>query len=379
MLEKKDLLKNTGFISAPPEPADFIAGTVSGIPYEMKNAAGDWVDDLPTDEVQSGGGGDAQNCVSQSADNVLETQLNRFLRLGQVPLGLADWLKANGYFDLNGKTNFSDRFTAKMANTGPNGTTLKIVCDSIRHNGLLPESDWTWDWTQPWNRNEYYKEIPQNLKDKALSFLKFFDISYEVVRSIDSNNAPINFVLEEIQLKHAPLQYASATCPPWGDGIIPACDAPAGHAYECYNIDDLKRWQNIFDTYFPFRKKLAPDYSVPYIQKIVLSVKTFELTTEQARFAYCVLPGVAVAFPGNRRFVSDVNPAYTIYDWCRRYGVYQYPEVFIDNRLDWSKVDSARQAEAEWLAPEIQTPKKKVWFVVAFQFLKDLIFKQINL
>src|SRR3990167_7048548 len=87
-------------------PDDFVGGT---IPYEVRLPSGNWDAFLPSGEWQRSqpdpvkGYIDTMACVSFSALNSIETQI-RFLT-GQ-------------------SINYSDRFTAKMSGTTPQGNWL---------------------------------------------------------------------------------------------------------------------------------------------------------------------------------------------------------------------------------------------------------------
>src|SRR6185436_3344551 len=105
----------------------------------------DWTPYLPVFESQSYKYFDPFDCVTRSATNCLEILWKR--RYGD-------------------EVNFSDRFTAKMSGTTPIGNTFVNVGDSIRHDGLVPEVDYT----APFDlisRDEYYKAIDPKLIDEG--------------------------------------------------------------------------------------------------------------------------------------------------------------------------------------------------------------------
>lgn len=321
---------NTGVILIPPTPTDFVFGA-NKLPFETILPKGDWEDLLPSDERQSNFKADYMNCVSQSADSLMESQIN--LLFFTYPLGLQNWLRANNYFDENGKINFNDCYTAKMGKTGKNGAGLAQIWDSIRHNGLIPEKDWhrTQD-NLSWN--EYYSEIPANLIAKGKRFKDFFDISYEWVYG-GGEGRPVSQIPFGYHLKQAPIQIASACCSPWGAGIIPMCYDPACHATIIYG---LQSYAKDFDTYEPFRKKLASNYLIYQAMKGVLKVKTHEITTEKARYIWCKrADDLQAVYPKEKGLVAYDGT--NIYDWCANYGVYEAPEVFIDNQMEWGKVE----------------------------------------
>ena len=356
---------NTGVFIEPKADDWFIKG-YSGLTYKETLKSGNWRAWLPTDERQSNTGGDAMSCVSGATCHAIDTQLHYFMETGQLELGLIDWLRSEGYIDLDGRPNTSQRALAKISGTTKNGNSPNRVANAADNEGFLPESDWTWDWNRAFNWNEFYSTLPQNLMVKMNAFLKFFDIGYEWV----ANGEPATRAEIEYHLKHAPLILAAPTCPPWGEGIIPACGAPACHMTEIFNRED---YTEIEDTYAPYQKKLAADYPLNYVMKVVVSPLTFEITTEQARYALNKFEEIRNAFPASNGLVSPEDPNYTIYDWCKRYGVYQHYDIFVDGIIDYTGIE-------ELIKPEMMPPmspltiqKKNNWLNLIWQFIKKLL------
>ena len=103
-------------------PTDYFLGALNETEI---NPSGDWENFLPIKEYQNLGV-ETMACVTFSALNCLETLYN---------------------FKYKKEINWSDRFTAKMANTTHRGNWMTIVGDSIRHDGLVLEEDYPSDWT----------------------------------------------------------------------------------------------------------------------------------------------------------------------------------------------------------------------------------------
>ena len=76
--------------------------------------------------------------------------------------------------------NISDRFVNKISGTTKNGNTVDAPIDAIRHFGFLTEKEYPWD-HDSFTWEEYYKEIPQNLKELALTRLNDWDFIHEYV------------------------------------------------------------------------------------------------------------------------------------------------------------------------------------------------------
>lgn len=243
-------------------PTDYLAGVNSPIGLAEVLPSGDWTPYLPSEERQKLKNGDTFACVSFSALNSLETQFNFLIATKQLTIEQITFLNDFGFMDANNKVNFSDRYTAKMSGTiKGKGNSLYNVANSIRHDGLLPEKDYP----SVDNVDGYYAEIPQNLKDKAKEIKKYFEFNYEWIFS--------DF---EQHLKQAPLQIATAVCSGWGGNeIIQKCDLPVSHATLVYHKP--ADFIHDFDSYPPFYLKLASDYKLPWVLKILIN----QLTTKK--------------------------------------------------------------------------------------------------
>jgi hypothetical protein len=234
---------NTGIIIEK-KKQDWYTSGETGILY--KEIVSDWTPYLPVYEAQQTNLIATQACVSFSCTNVIETQL-----------------KQQG-IDIN----ISDRFLAKMSGTTGNGNTLQAVLDSIRNDGWLLEEDYPF--VNNWD--EYYQEIPQELKDKAKKNLAdaTWQINYEWVNYGDCRP---NLEALKIQLKQSPLQRIAS----FGSGL---CNTE--HATMLYKIDDTGIY--IFDSYDGGIKKLPLDYPMPYLMKIVV--------TPKVETQFCMIPPV---------------------------------------------------------------------------------------
>ena len=159
--------ENHGVLLGSGTKALYVGGT---IPYEVRLESGDWRPYIPALEKQKDPL-ETMACVTFSYNNCLETQY-RFYGL-----------------DLN----FSDRFLAKMSDTQHNGNYLDKVADTARKVGLVLESEYpnnpkaqTWD--------EYYKEIPQEIKRKA------------ILQSIQYEGVDVSLANLKKELKQSPIQ-----------------------------------------------------------------------------------------------------------------------------------------------------------------------------
>lgn len=183
---------------------DWIGGT---IPFEDRNPSGNWADVLPLEERQRFKKVETMACVSFSLLSCLETQLK-----------------------FAGKeANFSDRFTAKVSGTTPQGNYLYRVADSVRNIGVVPEA--LWPASDSFNWDAYYREIPGVIIAQAQRPI----VRYEFL--LDTSKDSLMH-----ELRHAPLQV-----------VIP------GHAVELFRQEaDVARY---FDSYSPFRKEWTSPFS----------------------------------------------------------------------------------------------------------------------
>jgi hypothetical protein len=265
-------MKNRGVIIKKPLPTDYFFGGETGILFEEINPSGDWLGYLPTGEYQLGVFFDTMACVTFSALNCVETQINFLIKNGKLNndkiRSLRDW----GFLDESGNFNCSDRFTAKMSGTTHQGNTLTNVWDSIRKDGLVPEKMWAYPRLQRepvFSWDDYYQEIPQNIKDFAKNILTIFDFKYEWLYWGQCGDP--NLELIKKGLKQCPIQIAAPVCPKWNESPVSPCGTcTAGHATMVFRVDNYIR---DFDHYEPFQKALNLNYTIPYCLKGIVSVK----------------------------------------------------------------------------------------------------------
>lgn len=265
----ENIPQNSGVLDRAPQPGDWIAGKESGITFEDRVKDGNWTPFLPTPERQSGRRMDTMACVTFSALNCIETQINWMIAQGLIPDKDLTMLKVLNYIDKNGKFNCSDRFTAKMSGTTPQGNYLTNVWQSIHRDGLAAESDWpadleNFDWTQ------YYAEVSEGVKNKAARILEIFDFNYEYAYTGNGD------AVQELRdhLPQAPLQIASPVCTPWAAGPIKACGKlNPEHATMVYGLD-IERNVKIEDQYAPFEKTLDRNYRICYVMKGIVTLKS---------------------------------------------------------------------------------------------------------
>lgn len=246
-----------------PKPTDYVSGdgNLGAIASRVLVPDGDWTSYTPKGERQSGNGFDSDDCTAFGYTNVLETQWTPVKQVIGISSAAMQFLEKNGYLDSDGTPNFSDRALGSMAGTTSAGNSLNKVADTARKFGLIPESKWPSVFT---NYADYYKPIPDELKALALEFLNYFELPYEQVFSHQLQDA----------LNSAPLYVALVTCGGWNNPEPPPiawCNAgnATNHAVCLLKQNNFR----IFDSYNPFVKDLATDYTIPYFYKILLNPK----------------------------------------------------------------------------------------------------------
>lgn len=260
--------KNSGFIEEPQKVLDWEMGGESGI-GGVVNSLADWAQDLPDGERQSNANFDTYGCVSFSANNCLEIQLNYQIRNGLIKPEALAFLQNNGYL-VNGKVNFSDRFLAKVSGTTQQGNSMTKVWDSIRKYGAVPESAWAFPSNSNWTT--YYGDVPAALFQLGLEFLKHFQVQYEWV--VYKGIGLVFVDTLKAALLISPCQIASPTCSPWNtDALITNCGlTQPNHCTTVFKVEDGDILD--FDQYSPFVKHLSKDYPIIYVMRGVISSVT---------------------------------------------------------------------------------------------------------
>ena len=218
---------NYGLRGSSQQPQDYLFGTAE---KKLLNPLGDWSMYLPDEEIQKKREGeDTSACVTFSALNCLET-LGNFHRQF---------------------INCADKFTANMSGTIRGwGNYLRSVAESIRRDGVVDEVDYPF-------KEPYYEQVPQEVLQKAYKL----PVVYEWLKRSEDREKQNKYLKEALQ--YAPIQ---VTVNAWGkpdkNGVYQQRkNKDNNHAVMLYKIDK-DGYYHIFDSYAPYRKKLAPDYNI---------------------------------------------------------------------------------------------------------------------
>ena len=268
--------KNTGVI-VEFKDTDFHAGGESTITYEARNPSGNWEKYRPTDEwqrrfVNGQLGYDTESCVTFSGIRIICMQLEFMLENGMIPDDVVQQMRDLGYFDAEGKINFSEWFSANTNGTTESaGNSLQNFWDGVHRDGLLPQS------AGP-SVNDFTKDTGGFLdaskitpEQRALA-KKFHDLGFDTKYDwavMGAENAQPTFAY---YLKQSPLHVLVPTCSTWNNPIAAVCPLKTvNHAVSNLAIIQGDGYK-ILDHYNPFEKELSWDYYVPYA---IRSVVTF--------------------------------------------------------------------------------------------------------
>lgn len=289
--------EHSGFIEVAPTLTDWKAGGETGIIEANNLPSSDWRPFLSAGEWQRffwtatngmAASFETDACVSFSGSEAVETFMNMMVAGAKYSPDDIAWLKSNGYFDTTGKIKLAPRFTAKMSGTTIDGNSLPAVAASLRTDGCVPLAMWdaplaaiealdvsqeNWA-TTAWNL--YYAAVPATVIALGSAFAARFDVQYEWISFPTAPLIPAQYLQK---LTTAPLQIATAVCPPWNTAApIAACGAGSAHA-TLMDFYTNNVCFNIRDHYDPFDKELAPDYNITYSMRIVVVSKAVAPTT----------------------------------------------------------------------------------------------------
>lgn len=310
---------NTGFLEERPKEEDYILGA-SPIDYEIRVFDGNWKDYLPEDEWQKIGKVETMSCVSFSALNSIEMQLNWMIDLKKISVNAMIFLRDNGYI-VNNRVNLSDRFLAIMSDTTERGNYFTKVAQTIRKYGCIPEEELPFG--NPKNFDEYHDKtvIDDEMLKLGEKFLEYFNVQYEwVIAPYSGGEKEKNRQKVLASLRHVPVQIAKN-----------------GHATDFFNGIDQIRWEQ-YDSYGPFTKNRSWNYDPLFVMKIVITEKA-EFTDEEIRKAKEYVEYIVIKQHEEKYFFRpEANgEAYMVFsDGSFKYGTAKgslFTQMTIDNTI----------------------------------------------
>jgi len=244
----------------------------------------------PQGEVQRGKE-DYSDCVTRGFINELEMRMNYLVDKKIFPESTIYWLRIHDYF-IDDRIVLSNRIPAIMSGTTRGGNSLKSVIEWIRKNGIHPRNILSEEEKMTWAEYHNRNKVTQQMLELGERSLNILQINYDKVYYRDFPEFFDNFY-----------------------------------------------WK-IFDNYIDsfdgdFIKELAQNYIfLGYGYRLIIhsqekeEVITQEITDDQVRQAYMLRPDLQLEFPAWNKFYSVTRPHYTIYDWAKKYGPSEMPEIF---------------------------------------------------
>lgn len=255
-----------GVIIEAPSPTDFIAGSTSPIVPEPLLINGDWRPYASQNERQQillsdGSRIETNGCTNfTSVHHVVGTRLNLLLANGILSTNYPaayDFLCKNGYVGADGKVDLSERYGYIKSGTNPNeGNSGSKVSQSFRNFGIVPGSVLPNDGCT--SIQEYVTSSPQ-ADALGQESLKYFDFSWQVIPPDQTDKWMVT----------SPLMWFIPVCPGYSeDNPVKTCNDQIQHAVGKIAVSDPNK--HVLDSYAPFLKDLAPDYSTPYAFQIIV-------------------------------------------------------------------------------------------------------------
>lgn len=241
--------KNFGFKPSIINRTHYFLGA-SAVPQVVLQPEGDWENCLPDYEAQFKNGVETFNCIGEGLTNTVEIM----------------------HFELFGeRVNFSDRWVGIISGTKEGGNDPQTVYEAVRKYGLIPESmlPFSSDIT---SIEEYYSFKGAD-KDACYAagkaWLAKYDFFHEWVFDADQ---PADEKLNnmKVALHYSPIAFSVFAWQADSRGVY----VKAGEENHWTTIYSIKQFEQIFDSYEPYKKLLEQDSS--YCKRIHLALKTPE-------------------------------------------------------------------------------------------------------
>jgi hypothetical protein len=260
------------------------------------------------------------HCVSESACNAIETNLNYLIKLesaGQADKNVAELLKLFRYFGLikDDKCLLDTNYVAIGSGTTMRGNSQERVADFIRHYGLVPKG--TLPDMPTWNQH-YFRpgvkingnSMPQEVLDRGKKLVQFIEFNYEWV-------APKNF---NSSYRFGAIQTSGHMPAPVKNDIYQYSYNQRNHAMQVDH--ETPEYKGLFDSYNPFAKKMAHNYNFGYGMLYTASLKRPLNIFNEAEIAKLQKRGLDYVL-----LVEDLNDEY-------KNGAYRLNNGFLEKISD---------------------------------------------
>jgi len=236
---------NHGLKIEPIAPEEYTFGVQ--LAAEELQPDGQWDDYLPGVEIQKLRGVETSSCVSFGTLNCVEILYQRLY---------------------NQQKNYSERYTAILADTTRSGTSPTKVAEVIRKRGVIddPLLPFSGDIS---SFEEYHSPKPmlQGFLDKGSEWLKTHEFGHDWVFTGGSVSFKQNLL--KTALKSSPMGVSVLAWQKSGDYYTKPHGAVDNHWCTLYGYKDGEYWK-IFDHYDDTNKKLAWDYDFNLAKRYTL-------------------------------------------------------------------------------------------------------------
>lgn len=233
----KETIVNPNFLypDIPESAFQFGSGQLVGVPLRED---GDWRSYTPPEEHQNRNGVESSACY-------IEAQQHAIATIQEEQFNLPD-------------QNYSARFNAFLSNGTPMGGDPLKGGDSIRHDGLIPDSMLPFaDSVQSWEEFHSFEDSDAALcKIAGQKWLDQWQANYDVVFKREE---PVEEKYRKLReaLKYSPVPISVYAWVEDNGVYIKPPGVRDNHLTEAVYVDEQNRiW--VFDTYEPFLKILAP-------------------------------------------------------------------------------------------------------------------------
>jgi len=314
---------------------------------------------LPMGETQRGRE-DTFDCATRSPINDLETQFTYLYQVGIIKGYRRNWLESKGYVQ-DGRITFSDAFIAILSNTTRQGNSLIAPLQAIHSQGLIPKKTLPLESWMTWADYHNKARITSKMMELGQEFLTLFTLNYERVLRADFNE-----VIDKNMIGTAGYAWPEPV-----NGEYPRTPGSFNHAFLYFEKPPYEIYDGYPESEGDYIKNLASDYFLyEYGYRLLVNFKTYETTCEQCRYAWCKYPELQKAFPKENRLISLDDPNWSLTKWAQDYGIWEHPDIFQENKLDWNGVEEILKPED---MPKIEV-KKNDWI----ETIKNLIAKLLE-
>ena len=242
----------------------YVFGGFSLSGRKMINQRGDYENHLPKGEQQNIKF-EKMWCVSENGiSNQIETVFNYFISLinkNKADTETKELVKIFRHFGLiqGDKCLIDTAYIAVGGGTTKRGNTFSRPAHFVRKHGLIPKGMFpNYGKWKTWKELYYGKgiwingnKVPKELLDRGEKVAEYIDITYEWF--------PINQALKAHQ-SSCPGTSCFAWAYPDNKGVYQRMRIAINHAIMSFKVPDIVK--HIFDSYMPFKKKLALDYEI---------------------------------------------------------------------------------------------------------------------